>query len=121
MSWIPVLVRLPSEPGRLTCAPACDLCHHLLGSCMRSCSLCFGVASSLYNAVPVVDRHVCALVNVLTGCAAGNFKLFAEREVPIELRTEAGTLANDAGSVEAVRVRLLVCGSQPDLEAVRVC
>lgn len=53
--------------------------------------------------------------------AAENFKLMAEREVPLELRSEAGTLANDAGSVEAIRVRVLVRGSQPDLEAVRVC
>lgn len=38
----------------------------------------------------------------------------------MELRTQAGTLANDVGSVEAIRVRVLVRGSQPDLEAVRV-
>ncbi|KAL3150784.1 hypothetical protein ABBQ32_000551 [Trebouxia sp. C0010 RCD-2024] len=49
-----------------------------------------------------------------------NFKLFAEREVPLELRTGGGNLANDAGSVEAIKVRVLVCGSQPDLEAVRI-
>ena len=53
--------------------------------------------------------------------AADDFKLFAERELPLELRSEAGALANIAGSVEAIRVRVLVRGLQPDLEAVRVC
>ena len=62
-----------------------------------------------------------AVEESLVWYAANDFKLFAEREVPLELRSEAGALANDAGSVEAIRVRVLVRGVQPDLEAVRVC
>ncbi|KAA6423199.1 MAG: hypothetical protein FRX49_07186 [Trebouxia sp. A1-2] len=52
--------------------------------------------------------------------AAEGFKVFAEREVPCELRSDAGRLSSDAGSVEAIRVRILVRGSPPELEAVRV-
>ncbi|KAL3137648.1 hypothetical protein ABBQ38_004924 [Trebouxia sp. C0009 RCD-2024] len=61
-----------------------------------------------------------ASLDELDPSLADNFKLFAEREVPLELRTGGGNLANDAGSVEAIRVRVLVCGTQPDLEAVRI-
>ena len=74
--------------------------HHDASPVKASCMIC--------NNLPCSDP------------AAENFKLFAEREVPLELRTESGTLANDAGSVEAIRVRVLVRGSQHDLEAVRV-
>lgn len=61
-----------------------------------------------------------ASLDELDPSLANDFKLFAEREVPLELRSEGGALAHDAGSVEAIRVRVLVRGIQPDLEAVRI-
>lgn len=121
MSWIPVLVRLSPGPECLRCAHACCLSYHLphlqlhgklclyLGAASFACIVCAWVDSNAHHA------------NALPEHAADNFKLFAEREVPLELRTGGGNLANDAGSVEAIRVRVLVCGTQPDLEAVRVC
>ncbi|KAL0053224.1 hypothetical protein WJX82_002721 [Trebouxia sp. C0006] len=61
-----------------------------------------------------------ASLDELDPSLAEDFKLFAEREVPCELRSDAGRLSSDTGSVEAIRVRILVRGSQPELEAVRV-
>lgn len=80
---------------------------------------CKGCAALKYSNL-VTCMSLTAADNSLVRYAANDFKLFAEREVPLELRSEGGALAHDAGSVEAIRVRVLVRGIQPDLEAVRV-
>ena len=58
--------------------------------------------------------------NNLACPAAEDYRLFAERELPCELRSDTGNVTNEAGSVEALRVRILVRGVQPELESVRV-
>lgn len=59
-------------------------------------------------------------INSIQCYVAEGFKLFCEREAPLEIRTHARNEATEAASVEAIHFRVLIRAAQSELEAVRV-
>lgn len=52
----------------------------------------------------------------------GGFRVIHDREVPIEVRlTELHDMPQDIGSLEAIRVKILVKGGHFNTEVVQVC